>query len=218
MFKERKDLSVNDENNETLCIEIVNKNKKNTIVCTTTYRPPNGKVKPFKDFFTYLTNKNKRSPIINKPTRVTKNSATAIDHIITNSYLNSIIETGLIKTDISDHFPIYIISNSPDIDVSSKTTEIYKRKINEKTIMHFKSLLKNTNWNSIYQFNCPNQAYNCFLKHFAEIYDTAFPEYKIEIKTKSLLSPWITRGIIKSSKRKHKLYDKYLSSPPKINK
>ena len=35
MFKERKDLSVNDENNETLYIEIINKNKKNMIVCTT---------------------------------------------------------------------------------------------------------------------------------------------------------------------------------------
>ena len=28
MFKERKDLSVNDENNETLCIEIINKIKR----------------------------------------------------------------------------------------------------------------------------------------------------------------------------------------------
>ena len=33
---------------------------------------------------------------------------------------------------------------------------------------------------------------------------------KVRIKTKSLHSPWITRGIVKSSKRKQKLHEKYL--------
>ena len=33
---------------------------------------------------------------------------------------------------------------------------------------------------------------------------------KIKLKSKNLASPWITRGIIKSSKRKQKLYEKYL--------
>ena len=34
---------------------------------------------------------------------------------------------------------------------------------------------------------------------------------KIKLKSKNLFtSPWITRGIIKSSKRKQKLYEKYL--------
>ena len=33
-------------------------------------------------------------PVINKPTRITKRNATAIDHIITNSYLSSHLKTG----------------------------------------------------------------------------------------------------------------------------
>ena len=37
-----------------------------------------------------------------------------------------------------------------------------------------------------------------------------FLKVKVQIKTKSLHSPWITKGIAKSSKRKQKLYEKYL--------
>ena len=59
-------------------------------------------------------------------------------------------------------------------------------------------------------FRCPDEAYSRFINTFTELYDTAFPIYKIKVKTKSLLSPWITKGILKSSKRKHKLYDKFL--------
>ena len=46
---------------------------------------------------------------INKPTRIKRNTATAIDHIITNSAINAEFETSIIKTDISDHFPIFFI-------------------------------------------------------------------------------------------------------------
>ena len=46
-------------------------------------------------------------PTINKPTRVTRNTATAIDHIITNTVISGIQHrSGIIKTDISDNFPI----------------------------------------------------------------------------------------------------------------
>ena len=46
-------------------------------------------------------------PTINKPTRVTRNTSTAIDHIVTNSIINTKIKTVIVKTDISDHFPIF---------------------------------------------------------------------------------------------------------------
>ena len=49
-------------------------------------------------------------PIVNKPTRVTKNNATLIDYIISNSFMDQENLTGILKTDISDHFPIFTIS------------------------------------------------------------------------------------------------------------
>ena len=49
-------------------------------------------------------------PLTNKPTRVTKHSANAIDHIITNSVLShNNFKSAIIKTDLSDHFPIVFV-------------------------------------------------------------------------------------------------------------
>ena len=48
-------------------------------------------------------------PTVNKPTRVTRNTITTIDHIITNSVINAEFKTGIIKTNISDHFRIFFI-------------------------------------------------------------------------------------------------------------
>ena len=46
-------------------------------------------------------------PTINRPTRVTRHSARAITDIITNSIMHTGFKSGTIKTDISDHFPIF---------------------------------------------------------------------------------------------------------------
>ena len=46
----------------------------------------------------------------NKPERVIKHTATAIDNIITNCRLNMDIKSTIVKTDLSGHFPIILIS------------------------------------------------------------------------------------------------------------
>ena len=65
-------------------------------------------------------------------------------------------------------------------------------------------------WSMVTSTDDPNTAYNIFLKQFLLIYNTCFPKKRVEIKRKSLLSPWITSGLIKSSKKKEKLYVKFL--------
>ena len=45
-------------------------------------------------------------PLIDKPTRVYKNSATIIDNILTNCVFDNALKKAIIKSDISDHFPI----------------------------------------------------------------------------------------------------------------
>ena len=50
-------------------------------------------------------------PLINVPTRVTDYSSTIVDHIITYDHTHN-ISSGVIKTDLTDHFPIFCtISN-----------------------------------------------------------------------------------------------------------
>ena len=51
-----------------------------------------------------------------------------------------------------------------------------------------------------------------FLQKGKVLYDQYFPKQYIKIKEKDLCSPWITRGIKKSSKRKQKLYNEFLKN------
>ena len=52
-------------------------------------------------------------PTINKPTHISRNTTTVIDHIITNTVISGIQHrSGIIKTDISDHFPIAFVLNT----------------------------------------------------------------------------------------------------------
>lgn len=48
-------------------------------------------------------------PLINRATRVTRTTATCIDNILSNAYHEMDITSGVIKADISDHFPIFSI-------------------------------------------------------------------------------------------------------------
>ena len=58
----------------------------------------------------------------------------------------------------------------------------------------------------------PNKAYKYFLNIFIDIYDKSFPKSEVKVKFKSDQSPWITKGIAKSSKKKQRLYEKFLKN------
>ena len=163
---------------------------------------------PVKNFFN-LAFENGIFPVINRPTRVTWASATAIDHILTNTIMDQDLQNGIIKLDISDHFPIFTILNSK-IHNQCPKTKISTRTINEVSVENFKNILSSTDWNDVLGKTITNESYDQFIKKFSLIYDDCFPIKVIEIKTKNLLSPWITKGIKKSSKRKQRLYKNFL--------
>ena len=66
------------------------------------------------------------------------------------------------------------------------------------------------NWGNLYSISNPNDAYEYFLKVFSGIYDLAFPLKTISVKKKNLQNPWMTKGLLKPSKRKQKLYETFL--------
>ena len=78
------------------------------------------------------------------------------------------------------------------------------------SVENFKNILSLTDWNDVLGKTITSESYDQFIKKFRLIYDDCFPVKVIEIKTKNLLGPWITKGIKKSSKRKQKLYEKFL--------
>ena len=82
---------------------------------------------------------------INKPAPVTRKRATAINHILTNSFIDTTIKTGIIKADVSDHFPICPFIPSEKVSVENGIVYIYKRIINDETIEVFTQNLYENN-------------------------------------------------------------------------
>ena len=85
-----------------------------------------------------------------KPTRVTRHSANAIDHIITNSVIgHNEFKSAIIKTDLSDHFPIvFALKTNKTNETTQKpiVKSTYKRSYCEKNMVKFKDTLHNRNW------------------------------------------------------------------------
>ena len=72
-------------------------------------------------------------PVIYRPTRVSRNNATIIDHINTIHFLNNDMHSGIKTPDISDHFSIFLISKDLMLDSSNEPIHVTKREINDKS-------------------------------------------------------------------------------------
>ena len=91
-------------------------------------------------------------PTINKSTGVTRNTATTIDHIITNTVISGIqSRSGVIKTDISDHFPIVFPLNTCERSKpEDKVQFIHKCIYGGEKIELFKHELSQIEWKKHY--------------------------------------------------------------------
>ena len=66
--------------------------------------------------------------MINRPTRMTKTSETAIDHMLTNTILEFQVPSGIIKNDISGHFGIFCVLKT-DLERKSNNEFIQQRDV-----------------------------------------------------------------------------------------
>ena len=122
-------------------------------------------------------------PLINKPTRVSRNNATVIDHLLSNSFINKNYLTGIVKTDISDHFPVFLIAET-DVKKSQKSSFVFKRVINDSNLKKFNDLLLTVNWTNVLKNTDPNIAYDEFLDIFLTHYNYIFPMRKLKLSQK----------------------------------
>ena len=146
--------------------------------------------------------------LINRPTRVAKDSATLIDNIFTNCYSN-IDNTFqcLIYTDVTDHFPIiHVDFGMKLLDTDSVVT---RRNVSYKNHQRFHQSISSIDWRSLYNESGTQTAFNLFhstlLKHFHK----HFPKQTVKMRYANR-KPWLTQGMKDSIKEKNKLYKKYL--------
>ena len=155
-------------------------------------------------------------PTINKPTRITENSATVIDNILINDLHNH--TAGVLVSDISDHLPVFLIiddSFEKPQDVGRLGT---KRVFNSNNTEHFVNDLNTTDWYFMTSLNDTHSMYNSFINHVLELYDKSFPLQEVKCRYNKRKSPWLSDGIYKSIRRKNYLYKKLMRHPTSQNK
>ena len=146
-------------------------------------------------------------PYIYKPTRITNVTASTLDHIFCNNP-GKVFKSGIVITDISDHLTPFIILKSNNFD-SEPDIEVRKIDFSEENMKHFCSELKKVKWERLNYIRGANDRYNYFFKLYKDTYDKCFPVKLVKTKNK-VDKPWVTKEVIKLSKRKHILYRKYL--------
>ena len=154
-------------------------------------------------------------PLVNKPTRVTDTSATLIDNIFSNSCLHQDTIQGILYTEISDHFPIFLIQTNKKSNVQKQV--IKRRHVSINNINKFRENILKVNWETVINCSDPQIAFSSFHDTFVRIYNSCFP---IRTYTSSYLNrkPCLTEGLTNSIKNKNKLYLKYRNKHTLLNK
>ena len=143
--------------------------------------------------------------VISRPTRFPPNPThrpSLIDHIYCNFTPTCI--SGILTGPIADHLPTFIVL--PAVKPKVNPCKIQFRIFDEHSKQKFTRALCNVSWEEVLNDNCVNKNFDKFQNILYLIYNQHF-----HIKTKVLnkpneSSPWITSGIIKSTKTKNKLY------------
>ena len=155
-------------------------------------------------------------PNILIPTRTTEFSATLIDNIFCNHLIDHI--SGVLNTDISDHFPIFTTFEFPSPTPKHNLDHTLKLRHNfsSANILRLKNFLHDFNWESIINSQDVNEGF----LNFNDILQEAISNFcPIISRTSSKIKrPWITQGLYISLKTKNKLYKKYLANPTPMNK
>ena len=162
--------------------------------------------------FRNIMQSNSLFPTILEPTRVatvTKEGQSVVtESLIDNFFVNESLtyNSGLIYSEISDHYPIFISIPCNSNTVHTEVLESKYRLIDDFRIRKFKSAISN---NSVIQAIMHNKsaevAFSSFFNTFNQLYDKYFPIVTKKVTKKNILKPWITSKMIENIKRKHNL-------------
>ena len=148
-------------------------------------------------------------PMVNRPTRFSNTTNTLIDCLFTNNTEVHSSLTGILLTDISDHLPIIHLTPLRDLTKISTPQNNHKVPIiNPNTLNSMSRALLTQDWHHVFNTNDPEEAFNNFSSIIAQAYSNHIPLRQTSKKRHG--KPWITSAIMKSIKRKNKLYSIYL--------
>ena len=158
---------------------------------------------------------------IDKPTRVTAQSATCIDHVYSNFSIEE-IESVILESNVSDHYST--LTNIYGIYSKNEQKDIYYRNTN----------LSSEKWaqfNSELEYNLAcslpsdeskfdvNEYANCLIDIYKSLIDKFMPSKKKTRKQKNFgTSPWMTDGLLTSIDKKDELHKLSKKDPSVVQK
>jgi hypothetical protein len=151
-------------------------------------------------------------PMIKRPTRYNKDTATLIDNILTNVRPDHNQFSGIIIHDISDHLPVFFVAEGiGTINRACNYVVRQIRQINQENLENLSCKLQGVVWQDI-----DNPDVNVIYENFDNIFNDLYNE-TLPIKVKQIkfycnkYKPWLTHGILTSVKKKNDLYKKCLN-------
>ena len=143
-------------------------------------------------------------PLITKPTRVTNHSATLIDNIFCN--INPLPESGIVLSDLSDHYPLFTLFSRRSLITKNNTKERF-RKITPQNLQNLKNDLGTADWSEVYNNEDTNLSYEKFIQISTSYLDKHIPFVKKKSNYKKVPRlPWVSKSLLRSINRKNKLY------------
>ena len=119
------------------------------------------------------------------------------------------IHAGVIETDVSDHFPIFAAFEHLKMANKTNHKKSVFRTFRNYDINIFHEDLGKTDWKYVHFCTELNESYSVFVDMFRQVCDKHAPIVSAKNKgKKTCRKPWMTKAILKSVNKKHKLYSK----------
>ena len=148
------------------------------------------------------------------PARVTDQSATLIDHILTN-LPDKVSRSGVIDFSLSDNDLISSIRKT-SLPKSHKHNEIFVRSMKSYSDEKFLEILREIVFPNYLNYTCGNDAYSDFIYRFLGAINFIAPSKEIRVKTNS--KPWLNNQIVSAIRRRDKLYKNFKHSALETDK
>ena len=167
--------------------------------------------------------------LVSRPTRITENSCTLIDHVYCNDIHNT-LSCNILTVGISDHLATLMtvslgnarfgnersVVMNPLVEDEQKAFRIF----NEANNLKFNELIEEEKWEAIFDVQDANAQYNKFCEIYTKNYETAYPLKRNRIRRKNERKnpkPWILPWLEDACSRKQDLYHKSVQFPTKEN-
>ena len=151
-------------------------------------------------------------PVIRRPTRVTSSTATLLDHIWVSD--SAVVEAGIIRSFLTDHFLTYIcIHIGETASHLSGCNFINRRSFNDSNKALFGSELSSIDWDFVRRAGDVDAAFDLFFDTFDCLFNKHFPVKQQKVRNIDIEKPYVTRELKALIKRKHQLEKLALKRP-----